>query len=344
MKRTVYRLKAGNLKAMQQKEEEIPSLGEQEVCIAIRSIGLNFADVFAIWGLYKATPKEAFIPGLEYAGEVVAVGAEVKDRQVGDKIMGVTRFGAYASHLNIDHRYVIPLPAGWSFEEGAGYLVQVLTAYYGLIELGNLQKADTVLIHSAAGGVGIWANRIVKAYEGYTIGSVGNASKVAFCKKEGYDDVIVRGKDFGEKLAEAVGGKELRIVMECIGGKILTESFNAMAPMSRMIVYGSARYASPGNRPNYLKLIGKYLTRPKIDPQNMTNLNKSVMAFNLIWLFERVHIMHRILGEIEKLDLGKPHVGHSFPFEELPEAIRLFQTGQTMGKVLVNLPGPNSNK
>ena len=126
---------------MQQKEEEIPSLGEQEVCIAIRSIGLNFADVFAIWGLYKATPKEAFIPGLEYAGEVVAVGAEVKDRQVGDKIMGVTRFGAYASHLNIDHRYVIPLPAGWSFEEGAGYLVQVLTALLWVDRIGKFTES-----------------------------------------------------------------------------------------------------------------------------------------------------------------------------------------------------------
>ena len=147
----------------------------------------------------------------------------------------------------------------------------------------------------------------------------------------------MRGKDFREKLNVALGDhRELRIVMECIGGKILTESFEAMAPMSRMIVYGSARYASPGNRPNYLKLMGKYLTRPKIDPQNMTNLNKSVMAFNLIWLFERVEIMHTILGEIEKLNLGKPYVGHTFSFDQLPEAIRLFQTGKTMGKVVIS--------
>ena len=173
MNRTVYRLKAGNLKAMQAQEEGIPSLGENEVSIAIRAIGLNFADVFAIWGLYKATPKEAFIPGLEYAGEIVAVGSQVTDRKVGDKVMGVTRFGAYATHVNIDYRYVIPLPSDWTFEEGAGYLVQVLTAYYGLVELGNLKEKDCVLIHSAAGGVGIWANRIVKAYKGYTIGTVG---------------------------------------------------------------------------------------------------------------------------------------------------------------------------
>ncbi|MEM6631913.1 MAG: zinc-binding dehydrogenase [Bacteroidota bacterium] len=337
MKRMVYRLKAGSLKAMKTWQEEMPALLPNEVWIAVKAIGLNFADVFAIWGLYKATPKEAFIPGLEYAGEVIACGDQVQGVRKGDHVMGVTRFGAYASHLSIDYRYVLPLPSDWTFEAGASYLVQVLTAYYGLIELGNIQKNDTVLIHSAAGGVGIWANRIAKQFASFTVGTVGNQAKVAFCKQEGYNEVIVRGKDFRDSLQQALGERELKIVMECIGGKILTESFNAMAPMSRLIVYGSAQYATPGNRPNYIHLIRKYLTRPRIDPQNMTNLNKSVMAFNLIWLFERVEIMHRILGNLEQMNLGKPHVGHTFPFPELPEAIRLFQTGKTMGKVVVTL-------
>ena len=106
-----------------------------------------------------------------------------------------------------------------------------------------------------------------KAYDGFTIGSVGNASKVDFCKKEGYDAVIVRAKDFGEKLAMELGERELRIVMGMYRRENSHRSFDAMAPMSRMIVYGSARYASPGNRPNYLKLIGKYLTRPKMTPR-----------------------------------------------------------------------------
>ena len=95
-------------------------------------------------------------------------------------VMGVTRFGGYTSHLNIDSRYVIPLPKQWNFEEGAAYLVQVLTAYYGLIELGNIKKNSTVLVHSAAGGVGIWANRIARQFDAYTIGCVGNVSKLKF--------------------------------------------------------------------------------------------------------------------------------------------------------------------
>jgi len=160
MQRIAYRLKAGNLQNLKQHQEHLPEPEAHEVTIEVKSVGLNFADVFAIWGLYGATPQGSFIPGLEYSGRVLRVGKEVKSVKEGDAIMGVTRFGGYSTHLNIDHRYVIPLPEGWDFPTGAAYLVQVLTAYYGLLELGNLKEGQTVLIHSAAGGVGTLANRL----------------------------------------------------------------------------------------------------------------------------------------------------------------------------------------
>ena len=338
--RTVYRLpKAGSIKHLKPQQESLPAPAPGEVGIAIRAIGFNFADIFAMFGLYSATPQGSFIPGLEYAGEIAAVGEGVENWKVGDQIMGVTRFGAYATHLNIDHRYVLPLPEGWSMEEGAAYLVQGLTAYYALHPLGNLQPNQTVLIHSAAGGVGLLANRIAKAINAYTIGTVGSANKLAKLEEEGYDRGIVRGKDFPQRLQEGLNGRELNIVLECIGGKILRQSYEQMAPMGRLIAYGSAQYASPGSRPNYLKLLYYYLQRPKLDVQNMINLNKSVMPFNLIHLYEKVDVMHELLGEMGKLDLGKPFVGHVFPFEQLHEAISLFQSGKTMGKVVVMVGG-----
>jgi len=337
MQRKAHKLKAGSLSNLSLVEETLPPPAAGEVSIAVKAIGLNFADIFAIWGLYGATPEGEFVPGLEYAGEVVRVGEGVTSVKEGDQIMGVTRFGAYASHLNIDARYVIPLPEGWSFAEGASYLVQVLTAYYGLTELGNIQKEQTVLIHSAAGGVGIWANRIAKAYDAYTIGSVGSNYKLDFLKSEGYNKGIVRSKSFPENLEKALDGRELNIIMECIGGRILKEGYAALAQQGRMIVYGSARYGSVGNRPNYLRLLYYYLTRPKIDPQKMPEQNKSVMGFNLIWLYNRAELMHRLLGELKSLNLGRPHVGHEFAFEDLKEAILKFQSGQTMGKVVLNV-------
>ena len=335
MQRQCYRLKAGNLANMKIISEELPDPAEDEVTVEVKAIGLNFADIFAIWGLYSATPEHPFTPGLEYSGVVLKTGSKVTQFKTGDRVMGVTRFGAYTSHLNIDQRYVTPMPEEWSFAEGAGFLVQVLTAYYALVHLGNLTPGQTVLIHSAAGGVGILANRIAKKMDAYTIGTVGRSSKVEFLEKEGYDGSIVRSKNFATDLEGALQGRELNLIMECIGGRIFKIGYDRLAPQGRMVVYGSARYASVGNRPNYLKLAWKFLTRPKIDPQKMIELNKSVLGFNLIHLYEKADLMHELLVEIDGLGLAAPHVGHTFPFEELPEAIRLFQSGKTIGKVVV---------
>jgi alcohol dehydrogenase len=337
MTRRAYRLKAGNVKNLRIVTETLPDPGPHEVTVEVRAIGLNFADVFAIWGLYSATPKGEFTPGLEYAGTIAKAGAEVKTVKPGDRIMGVTRFGGYATHLNIDARYVIPLPESRSFEEGAGYLVQVLTAYYALVPLGGLQAGYTVLIHSAAGGVGILANRIAKKLGAYTIGTVGSPAKLDLLKKEGVDQAIVRGDDFAEKLDRAVGDRELNLVLECIGGKVLRQGFAKLAPQGRSVVYGAAQYASSGDRPNILRILWMFINRPKIDAQRLAEDNKGIFGFNLIYLYEKADLMHRLLGEIKALEIGKPIVGEIFEFEKLPDAVRLFKSGKTTGKVVIKV-------
>lgn len=341
LERQVYRMpKAGSIKNLQLQTEVLDKPKAGEVCVKVKAIGLNFADIFAMQGLYSATPPGSFIPGLEFSGEIIAVGEGVEAWKAGDKVMGATKFGGYVSHINIHHRYVILLPAAWSFEEGAGFLVQGLTAWYALTALGNLQQGMTVLIHSAAGGVGIMANRICKKFSGYTIGTVGHAKKVDFLRKEeAYDDVIVRGDDFYEKLLSALNGRPLHLVMECIGGKILMQGWKAMAPMGRMVVYGSASFSSHGSKPDYPRLLWKYFKRPKIDPLRLPTQNKSLMGFNLIYLYEQADLMHEMLNALQVLQLKPQHIGHVFSFQEIHQAIHLFQKGETMGKVVVTVGG-----
>jgi len=341
IERQVYRLpKAGSIKNLRLQIESLPPPTAEEVCVQVMAIGLNFADIFAMQGLYSATPKGSFIPGLEFSGIIIAVGANVTAWKVGDKVMGVTKFGGYVSHINSHHRYVIPLPEAWTFVEGAGFLVQGLTAYYALTELGNLQPNMTVLIHSAAGGVGIMANRICKKYGAYTIGTVGQPDKVNFLQsQEAYNAVILRDNRFPEKLKLALGDRPLNLIMECIGGKILQQGWEAMAPMGRMVVYGNASFSSHGAKPNYPRLIWKFLRRPKIDPLRLPTLNKSLMGFNLIYLYEQTDLMHYWLAGLQKLQLAPQHIGHVFEFERMHEAIHLFQRGKTTGKVVVQLPG-----
>lgn len=330
-----YVLTAGNLADMQLQPFDLPAPAPGEVRVAVKAVGLNFADVFAIWGLYGATPKGPFTPGLEYSGVVEAVGEGVTHLRTGDRIMGVTRFGAYTTHLNIDARYAIPMPADWDYPTGAAYPVQTLTAFYGMTALGNMQRGQTVLIHSVAGGVGLQALKIARAYGCYTIGTVGNASKVDFSKKQGCDVVLVRDKDFEKNLKVALEGRELMLLMDSVGGPYLTIPFFMLASMGRAVVFGASRYASVGNKPNMLHMLRTWLTRPKIDPQKLPENNRGILGFNLIWLYERVELMQQLLQDLDALKLSPPHVGHTLPFENMHDAIRLFQSGKTIGKVVL---------
>ena len=338
MKRLSYRMsKAGSINNIKLVDEKLPEPKENEVTVEVKAIGLNFADLFAIQGLYSATPKGSFVPGLEYSGIIIRAGSEIRNFQVGDKVMGAIRFGAYTTHLNIDHRYILKLPEGWTFDEGASFIVQSLTAYYSLIELGNIKPNNTVLIHSAAGGVGIYANRIAKKFNAFTIGTIGSESKRNFLINEDYDSVIVRGNDFGKQLKSALEERKLNLVLESIGGKVFEESFKALASSGRIIIYGGAQFMSQSSRPNYFNVFYKFLTRPKVDPLSLSNINKSVMGFNLIYLWDRPDELNTMAIEILKMNLKPPYIGKVFSFKHLIEALRYFQTGKSIGKVIVKV-------
>ena len=335
--RQFYEVKrAGSLRNLRLNQSAIPPLEKAKVLVEVKSVGLNYADIFAIMGLYSATPQGPFIPGLEFSGTVLATDAA--DFVPGQRVMGVTRFGGYDSHIVADPNYLFELPANWSYEEGAAFPVQTLTAYYALRRLGDLKAGQTVLIHSAAGGVGLQANRIAKRFSAYTIGVVGNEAKLDLLRREGFDKSIVRGKHFRDDLGKALEGRPLNLVLEATGGKYFYDSYEMLAPMGRLVAYGSAQFTPSSHRPNYINLLFRYLFRPRVDPLTMIKSNKSVMAFNLIWIYEQKELMKEMLTEIEALHLPPPIIGHRFEFSQMPEALTLFQSGKTTGKVVLNIP------
>jgi len=120
MERLAYQInKAGSLNNLKLNKENLRDPSENEVTVEVKAIGLNFADVFCIQGLYKAAPKENLIPGLEFSGVVINKGSKVNEFAIGDRVIGVTKFGAFVSHINLSKDYLIKLPDDWSFEEGA---------------------------------------------------------------------------------------------------------------------------------------------------------------------------------------------------------------------------------
>lgn len=336
MQRRSYRIsKTGSLNNLKMITEDIDKPNSNEVCIEIKAIGLNFADVFTILGLYRAAPKQNLIPGLEFSGVIIAKGENVTGFELNEKVMGVVRFGAFTSHLNLDYRYIVKLPEQWTFEEGASFIVQALTAYYALIPLGNLSHHQTVLIHSAAGGVGIYANRIAKKYSAYTIGTIGSPAKIEFLKSEGYDEIIVRNKNFKNELTEKLNGKKLDLVIDMVGGKFQKDSFDLLAETGRLVAVGLSQFVSHNNRPNYIKLAFQFLLMPRYHTLKLIESNKSILGFNLIWLYDRVDLLKNMLSSIMNLNLEKPYVGKVFNFEQLIDAVKLFQSGKTTGKVVI---------
>jgi alcohol dehydrogenase len=329
--------KVGSLKRLVLSEDELSFPHANKVTVEVKAIGLNFADVFCIHGLYKAAPKNNLIPGLEFSGVVIDKGNEVNEFSVGDKIIGVTKFGAFTTHINLNKNYLMKLPDDWSFEEGASFVVQALTAYYALKELGNIKENQIVLIHSVAGGVGIYANRIAKKFNCITIGTVGSPDKIEKIKSEKADFILVRDKDFIPNLKKVLNDRKIDLLLESLTGKYFKDTFNLLAPQGRAIIYGASNFATHTSFPNYLELAYKYVTRPKVDILKLIEQNRSVMGFNLIWLYEKGAYLKSLLNEIIELKLDKPYIGEIFSFEKMHDAIRKFQSGKTFGKVVVKV-------
>lgn len=353
--RTVWRVdKAGSLTRLALRHETLPEPGPGEARIAVRTIGLNFADVFACLGLYSATPKGSFVPGLELAGVVDAIGPAV-DRPggepgsrgvaVGDRVMALTRFGAYATALNLDVRYLHPVPDGWSLAEAAAYPVQTLTAWYGLVRLGAVQPGHVVLVHSGAGGVGLQALSLLEAVGARPVATVGSMAKARFlveCRHMARERIIVRDPaTFAAELDRALsslGVPGFDVVFDAITGPYFQPAFRRLNPEGRIVVYGAADFMPRGSRPNYLTLGAKYLRRPRLDPIQMIAENRSVMAFNLIWLWDRVEELPGAYRELRRFVGAAPHVGQEFPFSQAPDALRFLQSGASVGKVVLAVP------
>lgn len=337
--------KAGSLDRLKRVSVPLPAPVAGEVQVAVKAIGLNFADVFACLGLYSATPDGPFTPGLEFSGVVQALGDDLDDGgftfRIGEPVMGMARFGAYATHLNVNRHYLHPLPEGWTHEQGAALPVQGLTAWYGLHELGNLSENQIVLVQSAAGGVGLQAMEMIQKVGARPIAVIGSRQKMDVLKERtGITDsqIIVRNKRFAATLEAVLAQMQadgIDIVLDAVYGRCFRPAFRRLNPMGRYVLFGAADMMTQGNRPNYLTLIPKYLARPRLDPMAMISDNRSLMAFNLIWLYDRIDLLHRTLRDFMASNPAPPLIGHEFNFREAPAAMRFFQTGHSVGKIIL---------
>jgi len=346
--RQVWRIdKAGSLDRLKSEQDELPGPGPGQVRVAIAAVGLNFADVFACLGLYSATPPGPFVPGLECAGVVEAAGTGVTGLVPGSAVVGLTRFGAYATHLNVDAKYLRSLPDGWTLADGAAYPVQAITAWYAIRDLGACKAGDAVLVHSAAGGVGLNALAILTALGARVVATVGGEAKMPFLMTHAglrAEQIIVRDRRrFGAQLDEALQANGLDgfdLVLDAVAGPFFEPAYRRLRPAGRLVIYGAADLMPQGTRPNWLRLASRYLRRPHVDPVQMISDNRSVMGFNLIWLWDRADRLGSTYDELAAMIRRPPHIGKRFAFADAPAAMRYLQRGGSVGKVVLEIePG-----
>jgi NADPH:quinone reductase-like Zn-dependent oxidoreductase len=316
--------------------------GPEEVLIAVHAAGVNYADIVIRWGLYASAKQligYPITPGFEVAGTVVAVGSQVRRFWVGDAVMGIPQFGGYASQVTIPEGRVFPKPRGFSMEEAAGFIAVFLTAYHALFQNIVLRSGMKLLIHSAAGGVGGALVQLGKIAQGECVGVVGSSHKIAAVKALGADHVIDKSQEPLWARAKALAPRGYDVVLDGNGPATLKESFRHLAPMGKLISYGfHSMFPKRGGHLNYLQLAFNYLKIPRFNPVTLGQQNKSIVGFNLSFLFGYQELLEEAMDDL----LAWVHQGKikaplttAFAAKDVAKAHQALESGQTIGKLVL---------
>ena len=324
--------------------EQSPDLepGPGEVLIDVSAIGINYADCVTRMGLYASAKHYIgypITPGFEVSGIVRSTGKDVSDLQPGTAVLAITRFNGYATQLTVKREQVRPIPAQLSFETAAAFPAVSLTAWYALFELAHPRPGDTLLIHSAAGGVGSMLVQLGKIAGCKVVAVVGASHKVSATRELGADRVIDKSTQDLWKEAEIFAPQGYDVVLDANGVSTLGQSYRHLAPMGKLVVYGfHSMLPKTGGLPNKLRLARDWLRTPRFSPFDMTTSNRSVLGFNLSFLFDKTAVLEVGLEQVlQWLEQGKlrPPTVTTYPFESVAKAHRDLESGQTVGKLVL---------
>jgi NADPH:quinone reductase-like Zn-dependent oxidoreductase len=321
-----------------------PKPGPGEVRIAVRHIGVNYADVVVRMGLYESAKKLVgwpITPGFEVAGVVDAIGPGVDDLEPGAAVFALTLFNGYASSLVVPRAQVFAIPAGIDSAQAAGIPTVFLTAWFALHELAHVRHGERVLVHSAAGGVGSAAVQLAARAGAQVIAVVGAPHKRALPAQLGAHHVIDKSSERLWPSAEQIAPQGYDVVLDANGVSTLGDSYEHLAPLGRLVVYGfHSMMPKVGGRPNYLKLAADYLRTPRFNPLKLTTENRSVLAFNLSFVSTRTELlvpaMTKILQGFAEGRLQAPPVTR-YPLADVGRAHADLESGRTVGKLVLEV-------
>jgi NADPH:quinone reductase len=300
-----------------------PEPGPGQLLVDVEAVGVNFRDIYERQGVGGYAQKPPFSAGAEGAGTVAAVGEGVGEFSAGDRIAWAAAPGSYAERTLVAEAAAVPVPDGISTELAAAALLQGMTAHYLALDTYPVKTDDPVLVHAAAGGVGLLLTQIVKLRGGKVIATTGTEEKAELARGAGADHVL--GYDgFAEKARELSGGAGVAVVYDGIGQATFDESLKSLRPRGFMVLYGAASGQVPPVDPQRLhQLKSLYLTRPGLPHYTLTR-------------HELLHRAAEVFGWMAdgRLDV---RIGERYPLEEARRAQEDLAARKTTGKVILTV-------
>jgi NADPH:quinone reductase-like Zn-dependent oxidoreductase len=340
--RAVVISRRGGREVLQVQEWPDPPVGPGEVRIAVKAAGINFADTLARTGLYPDAPKVPCVVGYEVAGNVESVGDGVESVKPGDRVLAGTRFNGQAELVTVRENMVYEFPEQLSFEEGAAFPVNYATAQAGLVVMGGLSEGERVLIHAAAGRVGISATQIAKGI-GAKVFSTASASKHDAIREQGVDYAIdYRSQDFAAEVRRITGGEGIDVAFDALGPSSFRKDYQLLRQGGRLIMYGASEVQSGERRsiPTALWTLAKspFSAMPWWKGLAVMSENKGVFGLNMLSWWDAEGSLDRVIKPlIPRLQKGelRPVVAEAFPFDRAPDAHRFIAARRNIGKVVL---------
>jgi NADPH:quinone reductase-like Zn-dependent oxidoreductase len=331
--RAVVITKHGDPSVLQVQERPDPPLQPGHVRVDVAAAGVNFADTMARTGMYADAPKPPMVVGYEVAGTVAEVGEGVADIAPGARVMAATRFGGYASQVVVPAADVVPLPDNLSFEQGAAIPVNYATAWAGLLGYGSLRAGERVLVHAAAGGVGIAATQIAKhaGAEVHGTASPGKHDAIRGFGVEVAHDYRTPGWEKG------LDGS-FDLIMDAIGGGSFRRSYRMLRTGGRLVAYGASS-VQQGETRNLLKAGRQALPMLRgFDLIKQMSDSKAVIGLNMLRLWDARGTLSPWLDPLTQLladGTVAPVVSDVVPFDRAPDAHRIIAERRNVGKVVL---------
>ncbi len=332
--------RTGRPEVLAEKQVDVPEPGPDEVRIAVRAAGVNFADLLQRLGLYGGAPPFPYIPGFEVAGEVEAVGDGVEDFDIGARVVALTRFGGYAEKACAPAAVTLELPDAVGLEEAAALPVNYLTAWVCMFTMGNLRAGERVLIHAAAGGVGTAAVQLARVTGAEIYATVGSDEKAHFVRGLGAQHPInYKTVDFAEAIRSQVGRRNIDLVLDGVGAETLRKGYDLLAPLGRLVSFGLSEAVSGPGRSVPRSLLAWWRT-PRFDPVNMIGRNVGVFGFHLAHLERRKELVAEAFADVLRLVVEgeiRPIIARTFPLtaEGAAAAHRYMHERRNIGKVIL---------